>query len=83
MVFPQFRRQDWHLSGSDPSGGEGEPHEERRGGQPRSSPTGPNHGTMGAIFGTFVGLDIVRYILVGGLEHFLFSMTYGIILPID
>jgi hypothetical protein len=38
---------------------------------------------MGAIFGTFVGLDIVRYILVGGLEHFVFSMTYGIILPIN
>ena len=27
--------------------------------------------------------DIYIYILVGGLEHFLFSIVYGIILPID
>ena len=24
-----------------------------------------------------------KYVLVGGLEHFLFSIIYGIILPID
>ena len=27
--------------------------------------------------------DLGHHILVGGLEHFLFSMIYGIILPID
>jgi len=25
----------------------------------------------------------IRYYLVGGLEHFLFSIIYGIVLPID
>ena len=35
-----LERQDRQPGGSDPSGGKGEPHEERGGGQPRSGPTG-------------------------------------------
>ena len=45
--------------------------------------TGRSHGRLSDLWCIYTVIYIIMIILVGGLEHFLFSIIYGIILPID